>query len=232
VPSIHETAYPRLKSSISQKELERHYTPNQAELALTMSSASGTTGRLSFLVLLKTFQRLGYFVMLADVPERLVAHLARVLKLKKVPSLSDYDDSGTRRRHVSAIRDFVQIRAFDEIAKKALLDATREASLTKEDLADIINVGIEELVRLRFELPAFSTIHRTAQYAKTQINKQIYGQVTTELGSRGRELIDALLKVHPGRTRSEWENLKNEPGKPTVKNIRKLVTQLEWLKTW
>jgi TnpA family transposase len=197
-----------------------------------MSSASGTTGRLSFLVLLKTFQRLGYFVMLADVPERLVAHLARVLKLKKVPSLSDYDDSGTRRRHVSAIRDFVQIRAFDEMAKKALLDATREASLTKEDLADIINVGIEELVRLRFELPAFSTIHRTAQYAKTQINRQIYGQVTTELGSRGRELIDALLKVHPSRTRSEWENLKNEPGKPTVKNIRKLVTQLEWLKTW
>ena len=69
-------------------------------------------------------------------------------------------------------------------AKKALLDGTREASLTKEDLADIINVGIEELLRLRFELPAFSTIHRTAQYAKTQVNKQIYGQVTAELGNR------------------------------------------------
>jgi hypothetical protein len=67
----------------------------------------------------------------------------------------------------------------DEIAKKFLLDATREASLTKEDLADIINAGVEELLRLRFELPAFSTIHRTAQYAKTQVNKQIYGQVTT-----------------------------------------------------
>lgn len=232
MPSIHETAYPRLKCSITQKELERYYTPNQEELALTLSSASGTTGRLSFLVLLKTFQRLGYFVMLSDVPERVVAHLSSALKLRKTPCLTEYDDSGTRRRHVAAIRDFLQVRAFDELAKKALLDATREASLTKEDLADIINVGIEELLRLRFELPAFSTIHRTAQYAKNQVNKQIYGQVATELGSRGRELIDALLKVHPGKTRSEWENLKNEPGKPTVKNIRKLVTQLEWLKTW
>jgi TnpA family transposase len=232
VPSIHETAYPRLKSSITPKELERYYTPNQEELALALSSASGTTGRLSFLVLLKTFQRLGYFVKLSDVPERVVAHVAGALKLRKTPCVTDYDESGTRRRHVAAIRDFLQVRAFDELAKKALLDATREASLTKEDLADIINVGIEELLRLRFELPAFSTIHRTAQYAKNQINKQIYGQVTAELGSRGRELIDALLKVHPGKTRSEWENLKSEPGKPTVKNIRKLVTQLEWLKTW
>jgi TnpA family transposase len=232
VPSIHDTSYPRLKSSITERELERYYTPSQAELALSLSCANGNTSRLSFLVLLKTFQRLGYFVMLSDVPERLVAHLTKMIKLKKMPSLTDYDDSGTRRRHVSAIRDYLQVRAFDEMAKKALLDATREASLTKEDLADIINVGIEELLRLRFELPAFSTIHRTAQYAKKQVNRQIYGQITTELGSRGRDLIDALLKVHSGKTRSEWDNLKNEPGKPTVKNIRRLVTQLEWLKTW
>ena len=100
MPSIHETAYPRLKSSITPKELERYYTPNEAELALTMSSANGSTGRLSFLVLLKTFQRLGYFVKLTDVPERLVAHLAKTLNLKKTPSLADYDESGTRRRHV------------------------------------------------------------------------------------------------------------------------------------
>ncbi len=147
MPSIHETAYPRFKSSITQKELDRYYSPSPAELALSLRSANGTTGRLSFLVLLKTFQRLGYFVLISDVPERLVAHLAKVLELRKTPSLTDYDDSGTRRRHVSAIREFLQVKAFDDEAKTALLDATREASLTKEDLADIINVGIEELLR-------------------------------------------------------------------------------------
>ena len=41
-------------------------------------------------------------------------------------------NSGTRRRHVAAIRNFLQVKAFDEMAKKALLDGTREASLTKE----------------------------------------------------------------------------------------------------
>lgn len=232
MPSIHDTAYPRLKSSFSQKELELHYTPTQTELSIALSSANGNSGRLSFLLLLKTFQRLGYFVMLSDVPERLVAHLARQLNLRKTPSLAEYDDSGTRRRHIFAIREFLQVKPFDEMARKALLDATKEAALTKEDLADIINVGIEELVRLRFELPAFSTVHRTAQYAKTQVNKQIYAQVTAELGRSGRELINSLLKVPPGKIRSEWDYLKNEPGKPTVKNIGKLVSQIECLQQW
>jgi hypothetical protein len=96
VPSIHDTSYPRLKSSITERELERYYTPSQAELALSLSCANGNTSRLSFLVLLKTFQRLGYFVMLSDVPERLVAHLTKMIKLKKMPSLTDYDDSCAR----------------------------------------------------------------------------------------------------------------------------------------
>ena len=120
MPSVHETAYPRLKSSITEKELERHYTPNQEELALSLSCANGTTGRLSFLVLLKTFQRLGYFVMLSDVPARLVAHLAKTLKLTKTPDLNDYDDSGTRRRHVAAIRNFLQVKAFDEMRQEGI----------------------------------------------------------------------------------------------------------------
>ena len=33
-----------------------------------------------------------------------------------------------------------------------------EAALTKEDVIDIINIGIETLVRHRYELPAFDTL--------------------------------------------------------------------------
>jgi hypothetical protein len=35
-----------------------------------------------------------------------------------------------------------------------------EAALTKEDVIDIINIGIEVLVRYRYELPAFDTLVR------------------------------------------------------------------------
>ncbi len=131
-------------------------------LKLTLQVANGNGARVGFLVLLKTFQRLGYFAPLAGMPERLVAHITKSIRLQRMPELSGYDDSGTRRRHVVIIRKFLHVKPFDEAARRALLDACKEAALTKQDLADIINIGIEELLRLRFELPGFTSLHRTA----------------------------------------------------------------------
>lgn len=232
VPAVHDTAYPRLKSSFGKRELEKFYTPNQVESTLAQGCTSGKPARLAFLALLKTFQRLGYFVQIRDVPAQIVAHLAKYLRMQKIPDLSDYDESGGRQRHMTAIREFLQVQAFDEQARRALLDAVKEAALTKEDPADIVNVGIEELLRLRFELPGFTTLLKTAQYARVQVNRHIYMQLTSELGKKGRGLIDELFKVRQEQTFSDWEALKHDPGKPSIKNLRKLITQLEWVKTW
>lgn len=231
MPSIHETAYPRLKSSLTERELDKHYTPNDAELALALRCSNGKTARLGFLVLLKTFQRLGYFVKIGAVPQRLVAHIAKYLGFQKTPDLSEYDDSGSRRRHVSLVREFLGIKPFDESARKVLLDATREAAFTKEDPADIINVGIEELSRLRFELPGFTTVLRTAIYSRTQINSHFHLQVCSALGETARGFIDALFKVAADKSKSSWELLKKDPGRPTLNNLTDLLTQIEWLRS-
>ena len=232
MPSINDTAYPRLKGSFTEKELKKYYTPDLNEFSFAQGAVHGRESRLQLLVLLKIFQRLGYFILLRDVPERLVAHIARLLKFKKTPSLEDYDNSGNRRRHVVLVREFMQVKQYDEIARRALLDACREAALTKEDPADIVNVAIEELIRLRFELPGFTTLLRTATYARTQVNRQIHIQVSTELGDRGRASIDSLLKVGRSKSRSDWELLKKDAGKPTLNNFREMVSHLEWLKSW
>ena len=57
MPTIHDTAYPRLKSSISEKELNEIYTPTADEFDLAHSLTNSTAMRIGFLVLLKTFQR-------------------------------------------------------------------------------------------------------------------------------------------------------------------------------
>jgi len=232
MPGVNDTAYPRLKSSYTEKELEKYFTPDLFEFSFAQRSVHGRESRLQLLILLKTFQRLGYFVPLREVPERLIAHIAKLLKFKKTPSLDDYEDSGNRRRHVALVREFMRVQPFEDGAKRILLDACREAALTKEDPADIINVGIEELIRLKFELPGFSTLLRTATYIRTQVNRQIHIQVSTELGETGRHHIDSLIKTEPGKTRSEWELLKKDAGKPTLNNLRDLVSHLEWLKSW
>ena len=40
MPTVHETAYPRLKSSVSHRELTDLYTPTEAELELAERSVS------------------------------------------------------------------------------------------------------------------------------------------------------------------------------------------------
>lgn len=232
MPCPHETAYPKLKSSFTQLQLERDFSPTELEIDFAAASVSGKASRLSLLVLLKTFQRLGYFVMIKDVPELLIRHIARCLKLQKVPDMSDFDLSGSRKRYLSLIRGYLQVKPFDEDAQKALLESCKEAALTKEDPADIVNVGIEELIRLRFELPGFTTILRTAKYARTHINRHFQRMVFDELGEKGRRLIDSLLKVTAAKSKSDWEALKKDPGKPTVNNLRELLTQMDWVRTW
>ena len=75
--SVHETAYPRFKTDLTQRELEDIYNPTDVELRLSRRLGKTITGRLYLLVLLKTVQRLGYFVMLADVPPAILAFLTK-----------------------------------------------------------------------------------------------------------------------------------------------------------
>ncbi len=58
--SIERTAYPRFKQSLTEQELETFYTPTEIDMMLGESVADTRVGKLSFAILLKTFQKLGY----------------------------------------------------------------------------------------------------------------------------------------------------------------------------
>jgi Domain of unknown function (DUF4158) len=116
MPTVHETAYPRLKSSISRRELIDLYTPTQAEVELSGRVSKGEQARLAFVILLKTFQRLGYFIALRDVPRSIVEHIGHNQGLLTVPdSMEEYDESGTRRRHVPIIRKYLRVKSFERV---------------------------------------------------------------------------------------------------------------------
>lgn len=74
-------------------------------------------------------------------------------------------------------------------------EAIRTAAATKQDLADLINAAIEELVRQRFELPAFSTFIRTAQQICDRVTTTFYRAVNHRLNPASRQQLDALLTI-------------------------------------
>ena len=67
MPLVSDTAYPRLEPAPSPAEVVR-FTPTLAEIAFVHRRTRQPSPRLALLVLLKTFQRLGYFIPLGQVP--------------------------------------------------------------------------------------------------------------------------------------------------------------------
>jgi TnpA family transposase len=226
-----DTAYPRFKSRPTDAELQRFYTPTESEQLLCETATRSAAARLGFAVLLKTFQRLGYFVASSEVPAAIVEHIAAALgEPADRHVLGHYDASHARRKHLGAVREFLGVKSFDADAKAVLQQAFNDAALTKEDLADIINVGIEVLVRHRYELPAFDTLMRSARARRAATHQDLFAQVHQALGKTGTAFIDALFVVGDDPRRvSPWNDLKQDTAKPTVHGARELLARHDQL---
>ncbi len=139
MPVIADTAYPRLPTDPDAGELEA-FTPEAAEIAFVRRKTRRPGPRLALLVLLKSFQRLGYFARLADVPAAVVAHIAVVAGLDAaVHNVSGYDDTTYRFRLSALVRGFLGVAGYDREARGSAMQACIEAARTRDDLAGIVN---------------------------------------------------------------------------------------------
>jgi hypothetical protein len=181
--SVNETAYPRFKTNSTPKDLTAIYTPNPEEIGLANRLAQRIAPRVSFLVLLKTFQRLGYFPKLTDVPSAIIHHISLCISVPQIPrGLANYDRK-TRTRHIHQILKFLKVTAYGKAAESTMNQAMISAAATKDDIADIINVAIEELIRQRFELPGFSILVRAAKKARFKVNNGYFRILYQLLGN-------------------------------------------------
>ncbi len=75
---------------------------------MVRSQTRQPTARLGFMVLLKTFQRPGYFVPIVELSEATLNDLMSCLELKsQAAPLENHDTSGASQRHLKSIRDFL-----------------------------------------------------------------------------------------------------------------------------
>jgi hypothetical protein len=111
-----------------------------------------------------------------------------------------------------------------------MLKACVDISRVREDLADVINFAIEELVRQRYELPGFSILFRGARTARATVNGGYYARIGRSLDVSVKERIDQLLERLPDSRRTGWDLIKSEPRQPTVKEIKRFVAHLNWLR--
>jgi hypothetical protein len=86
--SIERTAYPRFKRFMSARELHVFYTPQSEEIVWAREIAGSDDHLLALVTQLKTFNRLGYFPVLDEVPAEVVGHIRRICACRKTPDRS------------------------------------------------------------------------------------------------------------------------------------------------
>ncbi len=231
MPTVSTTAYPQLPLTVTDRELQEVYTPTQEERELAQQHTTGQVAEVALLVLLKVFQRLGYPVPLTSVPAVIIHHLASDLgQPVTTADLIGYDASGTRRRHLRLVRHYLGISAYGPEAHQAMEAAMREAALSKDAPEYLINIAIEELVRQHHELPALSTMERSALEVRAEVNRTFYDQIHTALSAADCQQLDQLFRVPPDERESAWTRLKDDPGRPTLTNLKAHLEHLTWLK--
>jgi TnpA family transposase len=218
---------------LTLRELESIYGPSPEEFAFVRRTSRKPAGRLYLLILLKTVQRLGFFPLIADVPSPIVSFLSRSLGNKPAPArdLVGEEKSFSRQSFMISIRTHLEIRPYTTETEQAIDKAATEAAQTKQEPADIINVVIEELVRQRFELPAFGSLNRRALSIRNKVNDGYFRSLTSALRPEIVERFDRMLASSQAAY-TEWQRLKQEPRKPTNKEVRAYFEQVQWLKGW
>ena len=226
---MERTAYPRFgRNPPAQDELARLYTPTPREIELARRATRGGGQHLAFLAMLKSFQRLGYFPRPEEVPEVVVSHLRSRLGLPDdVPATAP---PRSRQRYRDAIREHIGVKAYGDEARRVAAEAAAEAALTMDDPADLVNAAIEELVKERFELPAFSALDRLCRKVRYAVNAGLFAGVDEGLSGAEPANLDALLEVD-GRGRSDLNALKAPPKAATKKNLGETQERLSWLES-
>ncbi|MBR8841076.1 MAG: Tn3 family transposase, partial [Stigonema ocellatum SAG 48.90 = DSM 106950] len=221
------TAYPQFKQHPTAKELAELYTPTLEEIQFANAKAHGNNGRLSLLVMLKAFQRLGYFPHPDFVPLPIINHLRSILKLSA--SVSAIPSLRSRRRYTEAIRAYLGVKPYDNVAQECAAKAIAVAAAVKDHPADLINVAIEELVKERYELPAFSTIDRLAGNVRSITNTRLFQRVCAGLSQTELAYLDQLILPESQQSIATLNLLKSPPKSATLSHMQELLAKFNQL---
>ncbi|WP_235825812.1 DUF4158 domain-containing protein [Candidatus Frankia alpina] len=226
--SIERTAYPRFKRTISSRELHDAFTVTSAEVGWAVERTATEQHRLALLVLLKCYQRLGYFPSLATVPADVVGYVRGQLELGESVA-AEHDAPRTAKWHRGLVRDWLGVvyepAKVREIAEAAL----REAAQGKDNPADLINAALEQLVKARCELPGYTTLDQMAGAVRAEVNGALFAMVVARLDEPVRGRLLDLLVVDPVSRRSDFDRIKQPPGRATISKLRKWLEHLGWL---
>ncbi|MGN4512098.1 Tn3 family transposase [Bacillus thuringiensis] len=225
--SIERTAYPRFKQNISKKELATIYTVTHEENIFAHRIARGESSVFICLVMLKSFQRLGYFPRPKEIPTIVLQHIQSGLHIPDEVEIKF--NSKVMYRHQKEIRQYLQVSTFGKDALHVATKAIYKAAYVMDHPPDLINVAIEELIKGHYELPAFSTLDRLVRRVRTLVNNQLCHTVMNRLSNQEKHKLDELLRTSQETKHSSFNYFKELPKSPSISHMKELQNKLDFI---
>jgi hypothetical protein len=229
VALVDRTAYPRLPRVVAARELAEVFTPTADEVSWARAKTTIDQHCLTLLVLLKCYQRLDYFPRPEQIPTEIAEHVRGCAALMTAELVSDDDSPRRAKRYREFIQEWVGVVWEPPRVRAVAESAMREALLSKDNPADVINVALEQLTQQRCELPAYSTLDRLAAKIRTEVNGGFHRLVAVRLDAGKRARLLELLIVDPVSRRSRLAELTQPAPKATVTRLKKHLAFLCWL---
>ena len=225
--SIERTAYPRFKRYYTHNELRQIYTPTLKEKKFGLERTIGKTNYLNLIILLKVFQKLGYFPSLEAVPESIKKQITKELSLPLNQKIG-YVGRVTLFRHKQLIRSYLQVIPYNSNARLLVSETVTQSAYIRDNPADLINIALEELVKNRYELPSFRELDRQVNHLRTRVNETIFSETIKKLKPELSQTLNDLLKL-TSETVTPFNQLKTLPKRPSRNHLNDLLAHEHWL---
>ncbi|MFI1569142.1 Tn3 family transposase [Streptomyces sp. NPDC020490] len=224
--SIERTAYPRFKRLITAHELHLFFSPTRDELEWAAGATDGDEHLLA--LMLKSYQRMGCFPALEDVPEQVVEFVRRQVELPE-GTLPVYRAERTAKHHRGLVRKRVGV-AYDQAeARRVAETAIRKEAAAKNRPADLINIALEKVVEAGLELPGFSTFDKMASKIRTEVNASICEGIHDRMSPLQRAEALRLLEERDADGTTLFNRLKKPAKGPSWSHFKNLTKRMEWV---
>ncbi|MEA2910028.1 MAG: hypothetical protein QOJ15_2109 [Bradyrhizobium sp.] len=131
--------YPKLAQRLTSADLRRLFRPSYEERRWVPTIARTPSSQVALLVQLKTFQAVGRFLPVEEIPQAAIEHVARELGVDdEIRHL--YSDS-TLYRHHSAVLERLRITAWGAAARELARRTMVDIAQVRTDPADLINAA-------------------------------------------------------------------------------------------
>jgi TnpA family transposase len=239
--AIERTTYPRFpkRRRLKQQELNRGYSVSQDDFKIIKLYANTDKSRLNLAIQLKTFQVLGYFISLDQVPDEVISHIRQSLKYHYRLSYGYSENNKSLYRHRDRIRTHLQVKRWGwgskegkkiNLGMRAALESAFTASHLMNNISDITNATIEGLLQSNYELPSFYRLNRLVRHTRHMVNNTIFENMHNALIKNGKTRgLDQLLNQKIGLQRTAFNDIKSAPKRPTIKNFNNYLEYYEWL---